>query len=212
MRLMKMFGLASLAAIAAMAFLGASSASAEFKKLTLCKVQQKLCKAENLWGANQEVVAKATNPVLKAAITQKCNESNTKGVGKQGSADADSTPSEITTLSFTGSCTPCSTVTTLGLPYSAELAMEGENDYLISSGEATLSGCPFGVTCTFGNSGVKLDTVEGTSPKVVANEEVLVFKKGTGEFFCGSKGTWTADYAVSTPSPLWVSLERHSNP
>lgn len=76
MRLVKMLGLAVVSAIAAMAFVGASSALAT-QNTALCKIDETPCSAENRW---TELHAIAVNPTLlvpnQPNIT--CNESLAK--------------------------------------------------------------------------------------------------------------------------------------
>ncbi len=71
MRTIKLIGLAALAALSAMAFVGASSAMAE-GSTALCTVDQTPCAAGNLLGTvHEESVGKAT--LLSSALNVECN-------------------------------------------------------------------------------------------------------------------------------------------
>ena len=212
MRHLKMLGLAVVAGLAAMAFVGASSASAnidicefelplteEITNLTGCPTGYK-----NLLTTLLFFEAKATGPVLKGTIKEVCDESNTRVMNKgDGTLNG-----EVEWLSFTGNCSPCSTVTTEGLPYNGKINMEGSEYYLESAGQAKLSGCTFGVTCKFGTSGVKLKFVYGehmAHNEFRAEEEVLTLLEGS-KFLCGATGKWTANYVVESPLHFWLHL------
>src|SRR5262249_15774316 len=60
-----------------------------------------------------------------------------------------------------------------------------------------------GVSCSY-TAGLSLDIgtfTGGSSPSVDINTELI---KRTGSFLCPSNVTWGAQYAVTTPSPVYV--------
>lgn len=223
---MRMFGLVVVAAIAAMAFIGSSTAAAEIHEgIGLCKANEPiLCKAGNLItvpsGGSIDVSMTAEAPILKGTLTEKCNTSATTF----NTTEEDKNPvlGHVTALSFSGACTPCSTVKTLGLPYEAKLSMTepGETgDYVLtSSGGAELSGCTFGVTCKFEGTGVTLLGKNTTSGIEFKAEEEELKQTGGSALFCGSVGKWTANYKGAVvelltakketikDSPVWLTL------
>jgi hypothetical protein len=211
-----MLSLVAMAAAMATALIGATSASAA--PIDICLFTKGEAKTLDAAGCNAvggtihteekgkpkvTFKAKAANPVLAGALSEKCNESNSTSVTK-----ADGTPGlEVTALSFTGACSPCSSVDTFA-PYNGSVIMEGENYFLKSSGSAKLLGCPFGVTCKFGSTNITLKYVPG--PKHLFNEfraekETLNLEEGSA-LICGSTGTWTANYVVSEPVSWFLFL------
>ena len=181
MRYVKMLGLAAVAAIAAMAFVGAGSASAT----TLCKVNTSPCPAGSSWGEKSTVVASSTEAKLTGSLTVTCKSSTTVTSEKN---DGVSAPllGKITALTWT-SCSGCSPVTTTLLP----------------------SGSLLGSTLTAGKTEVELKGCLGFATcKAVANEAKLTFNGGAigstasakadnvpvtlSGFGCGTSGTWNA--------------------
>jgi hypothetical protein len=194
MKYIKMLGLAVVAAAAVMAFLGASTASAT----TVCKTTTTPCgsQASEIAG---ELVGSATlengNEVLDT-----CTGSKIKGkVSSQGAGIPAS--GKISSLTWESCTNPTSTLT-LG-----ELAVHHitgtENGTLTASGtEVTVQGI-FGVSCTYGaGSGITLGTVKGGSPASITISTKV--KKTAGSFVCPSEPTWTAEYKVTSPSPLYI--------
>lgn len=213
MKFIKMLGLSAVAVAAVMAFVGATSASANPIDVCLYSTgtPSGLTKAgcESVKGTiDTEATkvtyqAKATNPVLAGSLSEKCNESNSTTTTK-----GDGTPGlEVTALSFTGACTPCSSVDTF-TPYAGKVTHDGTNFLLESSGSAKLLGCPFGVSCKFGSSKITLKYVPGaghTNNEFRAEKETLNLEEGSA-FICGSTGTWTANYVVSSPAKWFLFL------
>jgi hypothetical protein len=213
-RLVKMLGLAAIAALAAMALTGASSASAaQIDKCLLPSAQglMNLTKAEceaksGTIDTISTLTAKATNPALTGFLKQTCDESKTK-VKTEGTAEG--AKATVEELSFTGNCKPCSTVTVNSLPYVGKVTMVGSEYFLESKGDATLSGCPLGVKCRFSTENAKLKLVLGK--ELVGNEfraENVELKLVEGsKSFCGSTGTWNANYVtLPTDPPYFLFL------
>jgi len=208
MKLTKMLGLFVAAAMAVMAF-GASSASAAIDTcLGFTSNVSALTAAEctahggtiHTESSKITFTAKATNPILKGSLEEKCNESNTTTKTK-----GDGTPGiEVTALTFTGGCTPCPTVDTTP-PYAGTIVHEGGSFFLKVPGSATLLGCFGFATCKFSSEAVTLKFVAGanhTNNEFRAEAEKLTGPGG----LCGSTGTWTANYVVSSPSKFYPFL------
>lgn len=208
-----MLGLAAVAALATMAFVAATSASANVIDfcLTTAKVKE-LTKAEcdkvkGVIDSKSEKIhwkAKATNPELKGTLTETCEKSDALGYILAGLESGKTGTFVVETLSFTGSCSPCTTVTVNGLPYTGDIKMDPAGTYLAESpGSATISGgffC-FGNVCRFGTTSASLELVsteEDTVNKFVAEEPLTV---ESGGVFCGTTGTWKATYTVETGLP-----------
>jgi len=197
-----MFGVALLAmAVSMFAASVVASASPSDPFIGLCKVLPKgeeLCPSVSQFhvpvGGSIDVLSEAKNPILKGTLTEKCNTSLSTFNTKE--EDKEVLNGQVTALSFTGSCTPCTTVKTLGLPYTAKLSGSGSDYVLTSSGGAELTGCTFGVTCKFEGTGVTLLGVNSAEGAEFKAEEEELKQTGGNAFFCGSTGKWTANYKI----------------
>ena len=189
MRLVKMLGLAMVAAVAAMAFVGAGTASANETKLTWCTNNNALCQGKDVL---KLITAKATNPVLLGNLNQECETSTT--MTTEESATTTTISGVVDELTFSN-CKPCTTVTT-SPPYKASIS----GTTMTSGGSATFKNCPFGINCKFGASKIELELVmsaENRLEKIVASKEPLSLEEGSA-FFCGSTGEWDATYVPTS--------------
>jgi hypothetical protein len=182
---MKMFGLAALAAVATMAFVGATSASAELNT-TLCKKHTALSCAEGDQGSKIHSVLK-TGTVLQllALVDILCLgvlvEATALGLSKL-------LPVHVLTLIFegcgTGSVHNNCTVTVQELPL-ADLLKTGldQAKLILLSGRTRLQ-CPsIGTDCVYDLAGMEFDA---GANHVTANE-VVISELG-GKFFCPDEG------------------------
>lgn len=199
MKYLKMLGLAALAAVAAMAILGASSASA----VVLCKENKSPCPEAQQYPSGTKISAKlvaGTKAVLTGSLTVECSASTVSGetTAKSGSP----LPGKITGLTFS-TCTTCPTVTAESLPYSATAnATGGGNGTMtVSNPKVKLSGCFGFATCTATAASVTLDLVGGSPGRVKAVKEPLTISG----FGCGSSGTWSAEYEITAPNPVFIT-------
>jgi hypothetical protein len=199
MRLIKVLGLAAFSALAAMAVLGAGTASAvTHDQLGLCKKLELVLCTDLIPVGSGHFVGNATNPVLEGTLAEKCASSFAKGL-VTSALDATLMTVKIDELTFT-SCSPCSTVTVNNLPLSGTGQMGtllGSDFTLTSKGNATLSNCTFGLTCKFGSESVTslVEMAEGGESVLNTNKAVLNFEGGS-EFFCGKTGKWNAKYGL----------------
>lgn len=203
MRFLKMFGLTAMAAVAAMAFIGASSASAT--STVLCKVNQLVCPAgEAYTGA---VAALAVNPVLLTSTGNvECNhsviEGNALGLGSP-------LVGHITNIAFTGNChigvTPCEietvkkgTLLLLKTGPNAGVAESHNNEVLVN--------CGLVIHCTYGGlfstPALGYNDVTGELATVHANQ-VAVGK--IGGLLCPATALWDALYRINSPHKVYIS-------
>lgn len=186
-----MLGIAMVAAVAAMAFIGAGTASA-----TLCKVNQTPCQAANQYPAHSTVLVSSKSVLLTASFaTVHCESHATllhEGI-KGGELFG-----TISDLLFTN-CETCTKVTTTTQGTFDDKATGGGNGTILPLNTVVLlQNCPFGLDCTAkainGTTSLGLDggTINGTA-KGLANTTVA-----TSGFGCGSTGTWktTQPYIV----------------
>ena len=211
MRFIKMLGLAAIAAVAAMAFVGAGSAAAT----VLCKQApnaENKCAAGQSYGVGTIIKGTAQNAVLTSDLSNvTCEHSETEAeVSNAGSASTTVTGS-IKKLTFTGCKTAglvgC-TVTVQNLPYHAEVhAGEGGNGSLtVKTGGKGKPGatvvCVGVINCTFNNTLFNLPVEGGNPAAVLANEVALEREGGT----CGKEAFWDATYTAIAPNTaIWVA-------
>lgn len=212
MRLIKVLGLAAFSALAAMAVLGAGTASAvPHDRYGLCKAQELvLCAAGNLIPVGSgKMIGNATNPTLEGTLTETCEKGKIEGEITGELDEVGQLKGKITTVTFTN-CKPCTEVTIENLPYTTELKMlpvaeKTILEYpweLIAKGtlKATLNKCVFGSgSCIFGAAEViSIIEMAETGATANTNKAPLEFKGGSlGEGFCGKIGNWNAKYALS---------------
>ncbi len=214
-----MLALAVTAALAVMAFVAAGSASAQEKHLVvICEVPTKvgeLCPENKLYKhitvkAELEKLGEVKHAVLLGNVNELCEQSIVEGKTTQTSPVL----GEITNVTFTTGCKPCSTVTVSGYPFPVEIIHDEEAGVhlwlLIATGKirAKFTGCPFGVTCTFEAKEIHLDVEnKETTPLVLTLENELTRVEGS-ELFCGNVGKWDANYLITSPSPAYLALDK----
>jgi len=216
MRFTKVFGLAAVAAVAAMAFIGTSSAFA-VDNVVICKTlvnSGALCPAGNLWLSGSVVEALATQPKLESSFGPDivCEDSIVKGetLADKGNPNLGF---KITSLIFGAlptpslgnGCTTCTGGVHTTVPITGTLGVEATDKfYLEASGQAELLGCPFSTTCIYGAL-VKSGTIthtgshathSGTNLAVIPINFTLTKKAGSS-FACPSSGQWVANYVVT---------------
>jgi len=201
MKHLKMFGLCLVLAAAATAF-GAGTASAA----KLCSVNTSPCPAKNTYGKGTSIktqLVAGTNSVMSSGfVTIKCSSSTMNGkTTSEGGAGA--VTGEITSVSWKnctsglGACTASS----LNTPWPAEVTGSGGNGTMTvqkPGGEFTCAG----TTCQYEASKASV-SVTGGSPAIVKASSVSFSKIGGG-FLCSSTASWTAEYEVTSPNPLFI--------
>ncbi len=204
MRLIKMFGLAAIAACAFMAFLGATSASAitSLEQVVLCKTDPvgSDCPEKGHFlsgtGIHGELV-KEKHATLLAGLFGNilCTGSTVKGKTTELLAHG-----EITSVAFTG-CThfgEACVVTAENVPYLAlAILNETHSGYHLTVSKLTLGPpkahvvCP-GVDCFFSTASALFNLILGTEDVVAKIEQELTREGG----FCPSTSKWDAEYLL----------------
>jgi hypothetical protein len=207
MKLIKMLGLAALAAMVAMAFVGVSSASAE-GSVVLCKNAELVCEAP--YPNPTTIVGHAENPKLLSSIgTVECEKSLAELTLLNELAKL--MKGHILSLKFEGNChlggTSC-TVTVgqvggLSILHGADplkwhaIAIELEG----KSTEATVK-CGFFINCTYiGGEETKVTSTNNEAGEVTLVAEKAELKKSKG--ICPSVSEWDATY-VGLGTGLWL--------
>lgn len=197
MKLIKMFGLAAIAAVAAMSFVGVSSAMAVEHEVVVCTQLQSLCAAGNVVPQGGTITGTATNPILLGQTNEKCENSSVSGDITSPGGMGLNLLGEILTTSFTGNCKPCSTVTASAKVIHVTMTLPEHWVIVVLEPKATFTGCPLGVSCTFSEAAITMTgTNTATGGKIVASGAKLNRTAGS-EFFCGNVGEWDAEYNVT---------------
>lgn len=204
MRLTKAHGLIAIAAVAATAFVGTSSATAG--PTVLCKKSEAPCEAANIYTGHFEAVAE--NPTfLTTSGDVSCDESvllgNALGLGSPLLI-------HLELLTFSGDClldestTACEVVATgLGLLL---LLRTAANLGFVQSHAKVLVNCPgAAIHCPYG--GLPLFHAAGSPNKetlatITANEVLLEHGES---LFCPEETKFDAEYKVQLPDPIVIS-------
>ncbi len=180
MKLVNMFGLAAIVAVAAMAFISASSASAT----ALCINNEEPCAAGNVKLNWLLLAAKsAANAFLGGLFNQECHAE----VHAHVLSNATHAPATVHLVWLPTNCSPCTTVSVTSL--ATVSASGGGNGVITASTSALFKNCPLTAECEFRAEGVTL-TVQGsaTNATVVANFKMGLVKGSA--FLCGNEGTY----------------------
>jgi hypothetical protein len=213
MRYLKIFGLAAIATVVAMAFI-ANSASAT----ALCSVNETKCATPLGAGTVIEAHLKTgTKAVLETSLaTVECSKSATKGKTTTGAAEA--VKGVIEELNFeecqtsTGE-TKCTVGSALNLPYNGSIVALGGGNGKLTVTKGTGGGNPGAtvtclgvIECTFRTPSAVLK-VFGGNPAVAKAEAITLSEHSVG-LKCPAPETtakWTAEYEVLKPNPLFIS-------
>lgn len=158
------------------------------------------------------VKASAVGAKLEGGLAEACSESNTAMTVMTGKEAGVEGTLNVTSLSFTGECKPCSKVEVTGLPYAKGtigMPSEAEDNFVFESSTVSvaLSGCPLGISCKFSAKKANLKYV--VSESFMSNElraEGVVLEKVGGSEACGSTSKWFANYVASAPAQWWLGL------
>jgi hypothetical protein len=199
MRLIKTFGLAAMAAIVAMAFVGASSAMAT--STVLCKANELVCAVGNVYTGHVEALS--TKAVIKGPVTATCEHSIVLG---EALGLANPLVIHITLLDFSkcGICTvtvPDKTGLIEALKTASGLATAK------SSGFRIVASCT-GITCEyefFAEGAHGLGSPNSTSDATIVATEVEMPLRGGGGFCTLAPAEFTATYNVLLPLPIYIS-------
>ena len=206
MKYVKILGLAVVAAMALMAFLGAGTASAT-----------KLCKTTDTphctagWHYNEGTVIKTslkagTSAVLSdtgGSLRDECAESTTEGATTNTGSETETVDGKVEAAKLTwGKCTAEKTETLKGGLLEIHW-IEGTHNGTVTAKEFEVTVKVFGVSCIY-KAGAGIHLGELTSgPEPILHVNTVV--QGSGGFLCPSTGTWKATYVVTSPTPLYVT-------
>jgi hypothetical protein len=206
MKYAKMLGLCLVAALALMALVGAGTASAT----KLCKENKSPCPAGSTIAAGTALkgqqVAGTKSVFTTSLLTVECSGSTIEGKTTTAGGAGTAVKGEITSVLWSGcvsSLGGACTTSALGLPWTSEVTGSGGSGTMTINKAAGKFVCT--VTCEYEASSLAL-TATGGNPAVVKAEKASFKKKG-GSFLCPATATWTSQYEITTPKPLFVVSE-----
>jgi hypothetical protein len=194
MKYLKMLGLAAVAAAALMAFVGASTASAT----VLCANNASTTACSSKLGVGTIVHAESVGKAILESgetILDECEGSTLQGKVTNAGGSGATVSGPVETLNW-GKCTKTTTTTKLG---SLEIH-HNPNTLTVSGIEVTVETGFLG-SCTYTASNIGT-VVSGAPAKITINTKV---KKSAGGFACPTEPTWTAEFKVTSPNPLYVA-------
>lgn len=214
MRLIKMLGLAAMAVAAVLAFVGATSASAD----TACKVSvadSAECPSASRYALPLPVKAKSIGKatLLSGELETKCT-SEVVGEAKTNEGAHVGLLGLITAVTWTACEGQCKSAKSENLPWSV-LAValtltwhvkkepEGLNPAALL--ECTLFGFP--VNCLYETESALFSftpSANSTSAAQLVAKEVPL-KRGGDSGLCPETGKWDGTYEITTPKPLWLA-------
>jgi hypothetical protein len=204
MKYLKMLGLAAVAAMALMAFVGAGSASAT----VICKTEVTPCPSGWMVSQGEEVsaslegTAKLETTAAEPTVLDTCTAGSVSGPTEQtGSA------TETVSIKFTkeqlswGSPTSCTNTTDTVSGGTIEFHWISPWSMTVTVKEAKVTVNTLGTSCTYGfgseykDIGIINPPKEGGPAKMVISTLV---PKTEGNFLCPGEARWTATYKVTT--------------
>lgn len=202
MKYLKMLSLCVVAAIAAMAVIGAGTASAT----KLCSINSSPCPAGNTYGKGTAIktqLVPGTSSVMSSGfVTITCTENTMSGkTTNEGGAGA--VTGEISSVAWKnctsnlGSCTASS----LKTPWPAEVTGSGGNGTLTVQHPGGKFTCG-GTTCEYEGSKASVSVTGGNPAHAKASN--ISFSKIGGSFLCSSTASWSAEFEVTAPNPLFI--------
>jgi hypothetical protein len=200
-----MFGLVAVAAVAAMAFVGASSAMAE--STVLCSTTENPCASHALTNTHVEgkTAVGADTTLVAGSLTVLCTET--------GGVPASIILGEVLTLAAPlighfslidfNNCkrgTEACEVNTIKLGLLELLRNGGDSGTAKSSGSEVLVKCGSFIHCVYGGT-PSLTAAGGAPGTITATNAVLTVVSG---FFCPEESKWTATYTIALPNPVHI--------
>jgi RHS repeat-associated protein len=206
MKALKILGLVAVAAVASIALIGAGTASAT----ALCKNNASTTSCSAAYGSGTEVktslVSGTKSKLVAEGLNVECGKSSMVGKSSNAGSASETVKGSIETLTFEECGNNTVTVLKNG---SLEIHHTSgtDNGTVTSTGaEITiLTHLPFlgTIHCIYATNSTDLGTLTGGNPaKLSVNAEV---PRVTTSPFCSEKATWTAEYEVTSPKPLYVS-------
>jgi hypothetical protein len=202
MKYMKALGMCLMAATVAMAVIGAGTASAT----RLCAVNSSPCPSSSIYGKGTAIKTQlapgATSVMSSGFVTVTCTSSTMSGktTSEGGSSAVTGEISSVTWKNCTSGLGSC-TASALKTPWPAEVSGSGGNGTMTVTHPGGKFTCG-GTTCEYEGSKASVSVSGGNPAKARASN--VSFSKIGGSFLCSSSASWTAEYEVTAPNPLFI--------
>jgi len=199
MKYVKMLGLAAVAAMALMAFVGAGTASAT----VLCSTNISSCPAGQKWPLGTQIEFTVTSGTSAAwletenELLETCTGGKIKGEITNAGSSTESVKIKATEVSWTG-CTVPTTTNGLG---TLEIQYESGSNGLVkmSSGFKFTQNTIFFGSCVYGSgTGINLGTLTGGASGSAGIDVNTVL--GGGEGICCPSAKWSEHFTLTGPS------------
>ncbi|HET7417883.1 MAG TPA: hypothetical protein VFJ61_09695 [Solirubrobacterales bacterium] len=201
MKYLKVAGLCLAVAAATMA-LGAGTASAT----KLCSVNTSPCPTGNTYGKGTaiktQLVPGTKSTMSSGFVTVTCTESTMSGktTSEGGAGAVTGSIGTVTWKNCTSGLGSC-TASALNTPWPAEVTGSGGNGTMTVSKPGGKFTCG-GTTCEYEGSKASVSVSGGNPARAKASN--VSFSKIGGSFLCSSTASWTAEYEVTSPNPLFI--------
>lgn len=204
MKYLKMLGLAVVAAMALMAFLGAGSASAT----VLCKTPLTSGCAESGWAypVGTEVDLSLTGSTVTEAtggtVVDTCQEGTLGGETTNIGGSSETVDWNVSSM-WSNSCTR-PTFPLVNGSLEVHWISGTDNGTLVGRNTEVTKSTIFG-TCTYGTAptGTHFGTIVGGNPATVSVSSVFPLLKGAAA--CPQDVRWTGSYTITSPQPLYIA-------
>lgn len=196
---MKLAGLAAVAALLLTMLLGGTASAT-----VLCKTNTNPCTpdAYGVGTVSESALKAGTKSVLKTGVaTVECSESTLGVQETNGGGPTSEVVGSVSTLTF-GSCSCPVTVLSKGTVKVAWTS--GTNNGNVTSEGTEVRAVCGGITCNYGGTVKENFTLQGGEGAVWKVAEAVLNKQAGSGFLCSATAKWSAEYAVSSPSPLDV--------
>jgi hypothetical protein len=206
MKYLKTFGLALVAALALMAFVGAGSASAT----VICKTNTTPC-SEKYPAGTEYKASLAVGTSMKLTTTEgttlnTCAAATLTGKTENLGSATETVRGPVAATGLTFSNCSAGTVTTTegGVTETHSITGTANGTYTAKGFKITVN-TPFG-PCTYtGGSATHIGTVTGGAPATVdVNAVVTRLSPDPDAGICPASARWQATYTVTSPNPLYV--------
>jgi len=200
----KMLGLCLIGALAAMALIGTGTASAT----VLCPENKSPCPAPYKKGTaiKAQLVSGTKSVMTSGFVTIECTDSTMSGKTTSGGGPGAPVLGEITSVTWknckTTSGSSC-TASALKTPWGVSVSGSGGSGTMTVTGAAGKFTCS--VTCEYEAKTASVSANGGSPAKIKASS--VSFSRIGGSFLCSSSASWSAEYEVTAPNPLFVVSE-----
>jgi hypothetical protein len=203
MKHLKILGLAAVAAMAVMAFVGAGTASAT----VLCNNNASTTACSSKVAAGTEIKSELTGSAILettgGTTLDTCTGGGVNGKVESAGSSTTTVGGKNSSVTWSG----CTVETKTLAPGSLEIHwISGtDNGTLTASGAEVTVNTGFFGACVYGTgTGKDLGTLVGGGPATLAISTTVTLTKNESGL-CPSETKWTANYKVTQPNPLYVA-------